>query len=84
VWFRGEQIGDFRADLIVAHAVLVELKAARALEPAHEAQLLNYWRASNLEIGCSTSAQPRRSNAWFWQMKKRKICVHLRNLRLKW
>jgi len=51
VWFRGEQIGDFRADLIVAHTVIVELKAARALEPSHEAQLLNYLRASDLEIG---------------------------------
>ncbi len=51
VWFRGEQIGDFRADLIVANTVIVELKAARALEPAHEAQLLNYLRASDLEVG---------------------------------
>jgi len=51
VWFRGEQIGEFRADLIVANAVIVELKAARALEPSHEAQLRNYLRASNLEVG---------------------------------
>lgn len=51
VWFRGEQIGDFRADLIVANTVIVELKAARVLEPSHEAQLLNYLRASDLEVG---------------------------------
>ena len=51
MWFRGEQIGDFRADLIVANTVIVELKAARALEPSHEAQLLNYLRASDLEVG---------------------------------
>ena len=51
VWFRGEQIGDFRADLIVAENVIVELKAVKALEPFHEAQLLNYLRASDLEIG---------------------------------
>jgi GxxExxY protein len=51
VWFRGEQIGDFRADLIVANNVIVELKAVKALEPFHEAQLLNYLRASDLEVG---------------------------------
>jgi GxxExxY protein len=51
VWFRGEQIGDFRADLIVAENVIVELKAVKALEPFHEAQLLNYLRASDLEVG---------------------------------
>src|SRR5579863_1236350 len=51
VWFRGEQIGDFRADLIVADHVIVELKAVKALEPFHEAQLLNYPRASHLEVG---------------------------------
>lgn len=37
VWFRGEQIGDFRADLVVGGHVIVELKASRALEPVHEA-----------------------------------------------
>jgi GxxExxY protein len=51
VWFRGGKIGDFRPDLIVGDAVVVELKAARALEPVHEAQLLNYLRASELEVG---------------------------------
>ncbi len=51
VWFRGQQVGDFRADLVVGDAVIVELKAARTLEPAHEAQLLNYLRASNIEVG---------------------------------
>ena len=51
VWFRGERIGDFRADLIVGNAVIVELKAGRDLEPVHDAQLLNYLRASELEVG---------------------------------
>jgi GxxExxY protein len=45
VWFRGDQIGDFRADLVVADKVVVELKAVKALESFHEAQLLNYLRS---------------------------------------
>jgi GxxExxY protein len=51
VFFRGEQVGDFRADLVVADLVIVELKAARVLEAVHEAQLLNYLRAFEFEVG---------------------------------
>ena len=51
VWFRGGMIGDFRPDPIVGNLVVAELEAARDLEPFHEAQLLNYLRASDIEVG---------------------------------
>jgi GxxExxY protein len=51
VRFRGAAIGSFRIDLLVESAIAVELKASRTLDPAHEAQLLNYLRASDLEVG---------------------------------
>jgi GxxExxY protein len=51
VWFRGQQIGDFRADLLVDNKVIVELKAGRAIELAWEKQLLNYLRATEIEVG---------------------------------
>jgi GxxExxY protein len=51
VWFRGVKVGDFRADLLVNHEVLVELKACRTLESAHEAQLLHYLKATEIEVG---------------------------------
>ncbi len=51
VWFRGQQVGDFSADLLVESCVLIELKAARALHPAHTAQVLNYLRATDIEVG---------------------------------
>ena len=51
VWFRGTRIGEYRADLLVNDVVLVELKAARALDSAHEAQLLHYLRATEVEVG---------------------------------
>ena len=51
VWFRGVKIGAYEADLVVAGVVLVELKAAKALDSAHEAQLLNYLRSTEIEIG---------------------------------
>ena len=51
VWFRGQKVGDFVADVLVNKSVLLELKAARTLDSAHEAQLLNYLRPTEIEVG---------------------------------
>jgi GxxExxY protein len=51
VWFRGKNVGQYYADLIVDGVVLLESKAARTLESAHEAQLLHYLRATEIEVG---------------------------------
>ncbi len=51
VWFRGEKVGQYFADMVVENIVLLELKAVRTLEPAHEAQLLHYLRATEIEVG---------------------------------
>ena len=51
VYFDGELIGHYTADLVVNDVVLVELKAADRLAPEHEAQLLNYLRATDIEVG---------------------------------
>lgn len=59
VWFRGRNVGDFRADLLVDGSVILELKAARTLESAHEAQLLNYLRATSIEVGLLLNFGPK-------------------------
>ncbi|MFK7775586.1 MAG: GxxExxY protein [Saprospiraceae bacterium] len=51
VYFRGEKVGDFRSDLIVDGKVIVELKADENLRPIHIAQLINYLRATEIEVG---------------------------------
>jgi GxxExxY protein len=51
VYFEGEIVGKYDADLVVNDTIIVELKAARALDPAHEAQLLNYLKATRYEVG---------------------------------
>lgn len=51
VWFRGHKVGEFRADVLVENCVLLELKAARSLDAAHEAQLLHYLKSTEVEIG---------------------------------
>ncbi|MDD5468251.1 MAG: GxxExxY protein [Anaerolineales bacterium] len=51
VMFRGHNIGDFYADLLVEEKVIVELKAVRAIAPEHQAQIINYLNATGIEVG---------------------------------
>jgi len=51
VSFRSHVVGDFVADIVVEHKVLLELKAVKALAPEHIAQVLNYLKATGLEVG---------------------------------
>ncbi len=51
VHYRGETVGDFVADALVEKSVILELKANIGLNMSHEAQLVNYLHATNLEIG---------------------------------
>ena len=51
VWFRGYRVGEFRADVVVEDKILNELKSARTLDRAHEAQLLHYLKSTEIEVG---------------------------------
>src|SRR5438034_9362837 len=51
VWFRRQKVGDFSADILVEKKALVELKSSRSIDPAHEAQLLHYLKATGIELG---------------------------------
>jgi GxxExxY protein len=79
VWFRGHQVGDFRADLLIDNKLIVELKAGRAIEAAWEKQLLNYLRATEIEVGLLLNFGP---SAQFRRLvfgnDKKQIRVHPR------
>ena len=51
VHYKGAVVGEYFADLLVEDVVLVELKVVSGLIVAHEAQLLNYLKATNIEVG---------------------------------
>jgi GxxExxY protein len=51
VFYDSVEVGHFSPDLLVEGMVIVELKVARAIDPMHEAQLLNYLRATGLHTG---------------------------------
>ncbi|MBA4071047.1 MAG: GxxExxY protein [Gemmatimonas sp.] len=59
VVFEDEVVGEFRLDLVVEARVVVEIKAVEHFHPAHESQLLNYLRASGLEVGLLLNFGPR-------------------------
>ena len=49
--FRGESVGEFYADILVEQKVILELKAAKAIAPEHQAQIINYLNATGIEVG---------------------------------
>jgi len=51
VYYQGALVGEFLADLIVNQDVILELKAVHHLLDEHEAQLLNYLKATQIEVG---------------------------------
>lgn len=58
VHFAGRVVGRYDADLLVNDLVIVELKVADAIRPEHEAQLLNYLKATRYEVGLLLNFSP--------------------------
>ena len=59
VLYEGEVVGEYFADLVIANAVIIELKAAKDLADEHEAQLLNYLKATPHEVGLLLNFGPK-------------------------
>ncbi len=51
VKYEGVIVGDYLADFVVEDRVIVECKAVGQLDPVHEAQLLNYLKATRVQVG---------------------------------
>jgi GxxExxY protein len=51
VYYCGEKVGSYRADVVVDDRVLLELKVAERIHPLHEAQVLNYLKGTGLRVG---------------------------------
>ncbi|OQA46347.1 MAG: hypothetical protein BWY52_00781 [Chloroflexi bacterium ADurb.Bin325] len=59
VFFDGQIVGDYFADLVVDDLIILELKAVEALALEHEAQLINYLKATRYEVGLLLNFGPR-------------------------
>ena len=59
VFYDDIRVGEYIADFIVEECVIIELKATESIAPAHEAQLLNYLKATNIDVGLLLNFGPK-------------------------
>ena len=59
VYYDGQLVGEYFADIIVNELVILEIKAAKSLANEHEAQLLNYLKATPYEVGLLLNFGPK-------------------------
>jgi GxxExxY protein len=59
VFYDGICVGEYIADFLVEGCVIIELKKADAIAPAHEAQLINYLKATNVDVGLVLNFGPK-------------------------
>ena len=59
VYYAGQKVGEYYADLIVNDLVILEIKAVKSLIDEHEAQLLNYLKATPYEVGLLLNFGPK-------------------------
>ena len=76
VRYRGEVVGEYFADLVVEDKIIVELKAVSTFQSSHEAQLLNYLKATHYEVGLLLNFGPSPT-------KKRKVFDNIKKPNLK-
>jgi GxxExxY protein len=51
VTYEGVEVGDYFADIIVDNCIIIEVKATKMLQEEHEFQLINYLKATEMEVG---------------------------------
>jgi len=59
VFYKGQILGEYFADILADNKVIIEIKATKNLMEEHEAQLLNYLKATNIEVGLLLNFGPK-------------------------
>lgn len=59
VRYKGECVGEYIADIVVEDKIICEIKAVQKLRPEHEAQLLNYLKATRIKVGLLLNFGPK-------------------------
>jgi GxxExxY protein len=59
VFYENDSVGEYLADIVVDDKVIVEIKAAKSLTVENEAQLLNYLKATDIEVGLLLNFGPK-------------------------
>jgi GxxExxY protein len=59
VFYKGQKIGDYLVDILVEDCLILELKTAEEISPQHEAQLLHYLKATEIDLGLLLNFGPK-------------------------
>ena len=59
VYYAGQLVGEYFADIVVNDLIILEIKAAKGIASEHEAQLLNYLKATPYEVGLILNFGPK-------------------------
>lgn len=59
VYYDKNVVGEYFADLLIENSLIIEIKAAKCILPEHEAQLLNYLKATEIEVGLLLNFGPK-------------------------
>ena len=78
VYYCGRQVGDYYADIIVNDSVILELKASECLIRENELQLVNYLKATDIEVGLllNFGAKPEFKRKVFSNDRKKSLYKH--------
>ncbi len=77
VYYDGNLVGEYYVDILVSQMVIVELKATRQIQEEHESQLLNYLKATTIEVGLLVNFGPKAEY-------RRKVYDNPRKGKLSW
>ncbi len=76
VYYKGHEVGEYFADILVNDCIILELKACDKLLREHELQLINYLRATKIEVGLllNFGEEPQIRRKVFSNNRKRNLC----------
>ncbi len=60
VFFQGKMVGDYTADIFIEDGIIIEIKTVEKMISVHQAQLLNYLKATNTKLGLLLNFGPRK------------------------
>ena len=82
VYFKGKEVGLYYADIVVNDCIILELKANECLCPEHEAQLLNYLKSTDIEIGLllNFGEHPQVRRKIFTNDRKENLCQSVQSV----
>ena len=75
VYYKGMCVGDYYADIMIENKIILELKAVKSILPEHLAQLNNYLRATDAEVGLllNFGLEPQKKRIVFTNDRKNRI-----------